>query len=158
MLSTHSPDKRTLYHGTSSRNLDCIKTIGLVPGYHKGGDAWAKEHHMPVAVLSKLREPSVFVAERVAEAEDFAKLAAREIGGEPVVVTLHVPEQVFATFYVDELFEQDDDGPHAWRAHHVDAEYVGEVIPVEPGPPFVSRLALLKALTELLSETRAHVG
>lgn len=126
---------KTLYHGTSSVNLDCIKTIGLAPGHAKGGDAWAKDHHMDLARRAKLREPSVFLTDTSANAEDFAHYAVEEVGGKPIIITLHVPEDVFNTFKVDELFE-DDDMPHAWRAHSVDVACVGAVHPVTtaPGP------------------------
>lgn len=123
---------RTLYHGTSSVNVSCIKSIGLVPGHAKGGDAWAKDHHMGVAFLSRFREPSVFLADEEARAEDFAHHAVEEVGGDPVVVIVHVPERVFATFVVDELYEPEKDVPHAWRAHSVDVAYVAEVKPVAP--------------------------
>src|SRR5437870_608905 len=119
---------KTLYHGTSSANLASIKAIGLVPGHAKGGDVWAKEHHMLLAVEAKHREPSVFVADHASDAKNFAHYAAKEMGGDPIIITLHVPQDVFDTYVVDELFEQDDDDtPHAWRAHSVPAEYVGEI-------------------------------
>jgi hypothetical protein len=121
---------KTLYHGTSSLNLSCIKTLGLVPGHAKGGDAWARDHHMMVADLSKAREPSVFVSDEVGAAEDFARYAVEENGGDPIVVTLHVPQRVFETYVEDELFDSGDGAPHAWRAHSVDVAYVGEVLPV----------------------------
>lgn len=134
---------KTLYHGTSSHNLDCIKSLGLVPGHAKGGDAWAKEHYMPtLAKLSKLREPSVFITDQANEAEDFARYSVEEIGGDPIIVTLHVPQELFATFVADELFE----GRHAWRAHSISAEYVGEVLPVADGPSPGDLMAILAAL------------
>lgn len=134
---------KTLYHGTSSRNLSCIKTIGLLPGHAKGGDAWAKEHHWRLATEAKKREPSVFLADDAADAENFARLAVEEMGGDPIVVTLHVPEHVFATFVVDELFSPDGGTPHAWRAHRVDVAYVGEVRPAPRSPSLMQVLASL---------------
>jgi hypothetical protein len=143
---------RTLYHGTSSINLSCIKTIGLVPGHAKGGDAWAYDHHMQLAKRAKEREPSVFLADRRAEAEDFAVYAVEEIGGDPIVVILQVPEPVFSTFVVDELFARESDNtPHAWRAHSVDATYVADVLPVskerqQKKQAIASLLSLLSSL------------
>lgn len=141
---------KTLYHGTSSVHLSEIKAIGLVPGHAKGGDAWAKEHHWHLAELAKQREPSVFVADEAKNASHFAHLAMEEVGGDPIVLTLHVPERVFATYLVDELFE-DDGTPHAWRAHSVAPSYIGKVIPVDPNdvPGFEMMDALVRALSTL---------
>jgi len=148
MLNTPSLEgARKLYHGTSSVNLDCIKTIGLVPGYAKGGDAWAKEHHMLVGLLSSRREPSVFLAEDVINASTFACYAAQEMGGDPVVVELHVPEPVFKTFIPDELYSRDKRSkPHAWRAHSVDAAYVAEIVPIPKKQQLCTLMDLLAAL------------
>lgn len=138
---------KTLYHGTSSVNLSCIQTIGLAPGHAKGGDEFAKEHHWGVAERSAQREPSVFLADDEINAEDFARYAVEEMGGDPIIIVLRVPEPVFATFLVDELYAHDDDGrPHAWRAHSVEATYVAEVRPVAPEPPH-----RMLTLSELLS-------
>ncbi|MGM5019250.1 hypothetical protein [Tardiphaga sp. 367_B4_N1_1] len=126
---------KTLYHGTSSVNLDCIKTIGLVPGRAKGGDSWAKHHRMELAALAKSREPSVFLADEPEKAEDFARYAVEEMGGEPIIVTVAVPEAVFQTYKVDELYHQDKRKAHAWRCPSVDASYVADVLPVAPEPP-----------------------
>lgn len=141
---------KTLYHGTSSNNLDCIKLLGLVPGHAKGGDAWAKAHHMLLALAAPPREPSVFLADDEDNATDFAKYAVEEVGGEPIVIVVHVPEKLFATFVVDELYQEDDDGtPHAWRAHAVPAKYVAAVKHVEPGLTAVEVNTLLSVLQEM---------
>lgn len=122
---------KTLYHGTSSVNLDCIKAIGLVPGHAKGGDKWATEHHMRVAKFAKKREPSVFLADDVVNATTFAHYSVEEGGGDPIVIELHIPEAVFSTYVVDELYDHDDKGrPHAWRAYSVDAMYIVKVLRV----------------------------
>lgn len=122
---------KTLYHGTSSVNLDCIKAIGLVPGRSHGGDAWASEHHWGLAAKSAQRTPSVFLSDYIAHAEDFARLAVDEVGGDPVVIALHIPADVLATFVPDELSVQHGQ-VHEWRAPRVDSAYVGEVRPVAP--------------------------
>lgn len=140
---------KTLYHGTSSVNLDCIKAIGLVPGHAKGGDVWAKEHHMDLAEKAKKREPSVFVAEARDDAEEFARIAVEEVGGDPIIITLHVPEKEFKTFVIDELFSQGDK-EHAWRAHSVPPSCIGEVLPVEAKPPVMSLLMSLAAALQSL--------
>lgn len=142
---------KTLYHGTSSINLSCIKTIGLSPGHAKGGDAYAHDHHMLLAYAADRREPSVFLTDRANNAADFARYAVEEVGGKPVVITLHVPNDVFDTFMEDELYERDFDGKrHAWRAHSVDVSCVGEVRYVTPKqqPTFDQ---LVRVLSQLLS-------
>lgn len=122
---------KTLYHGTSSVNLACIKALGLVPGHAKGGDRWATEHHMRLARFAKEREPSVFLADKSERAKYFAYIAVEEMGGDPVIIKLHVPEDVFATFVVDELYGSNPEAdPHAWRAHSVDASCIAQVIHV----------------------------
>jgi hypothetical protein len=126
----------TLYHGTSSINLDCIKKVGLEPGHAKGGDQWANEHHMSVGKQSAHRGPQVFVALNRDQAEDFANIAAEEMGGEPVIIVLHVPERVFSTFKVDELFASGLDGPEAWRAPSIPVDCIGEVLPAKKHEPF----------------------
>jgi hypothetical protein len=127
----------TLYHGTSSLNLDCIKKVGLEPGHAKGGDVWATEHHMSVGKNSEHRGPNVFVALNKEQAEDFANIAAEEMGGDPIIIVLHVPEKVFVTFKVDELFAEDDYGkPAAWRAPLVPVACIGEVLPATKKAPF----------------------
>lgn len=128
---------RTLYHGTSSVNLACIKSVGLEPGHAKGGDEWASEHHMSVGKNSTKRGPQVFVALYKEQAEDFANIAVEEMGGEPVIIVLHVPDPVFRTFKVDELFEEDFGGsPAAWRAPRIPADCIGEVLPAKKHTPF----------------------
>jgi hypothetical protein len=128
----------TLYHGTSSINLDCIKKVGLEPGHANGGDVWATEHHMSVGKVSVKRGPQVFVSSVREKAEDFANIAAEEMGGDPIIIVLHVPAQVFATFHVDELFHSDlfDGEPEAWRAPRIPAECIGEVLPAKKHAPF----------------------
>lgn len=143
---------KTLYHGTSSVNLSCIKSVGIVPGYAKGGDAWAKEHHRVLATFAKLREPSVFVADDVINAATFAHFAVEEVGGDPIVLTLHVPNKVFDTYTPDELYQRDEDGvPHAWRAHIIDAAFVGEVLPA----PEDATDELIEALRAMLQRSEA---
>jgi hypothetical protein len=130
----------TLYHGTSSINLDCIKKVGLEPGHANGGDVWATEHHMSVGKNSAHRGPQVFVALNKEQAEDFANIAAEEMGGEPVIIVLHVPEKVFGTFKVDELFADGIYGtPEAWRAPHIPVGCIGEVLPAKKHAPFGGR-------------------
>jgi hypothetical protein len=138
---------KTLYHGTSSINLDSIKTIGLVPGRANGGDSWAKHHRMQLARLASTREPSVFLADEPEKAEDFARYAVEEMGGEPIIVTVAVPEAVFQTYKVDELYHQDKRKAHAWRCPSVDASYVADVLPV---PPQTAGQAALERLMESL--------
>lgn len=146
---------RTLYHGTSSINLDCIKSVGLEPGHAKGGDQWANEHHMTVGHQSVRRGPQVFVALYREQAEDFANIAAEEMGGEPIIVVLHVPEQVFVTFKVDELFSRGGAGlPAAWRAPRIPAECIGEVLPAKKHEPFGGDTDLLSALSSLFASFR----
>lgn len=144
----------TLYHGTSDRNLDCIKRLGLVPGHSKGGDAWAHDHHMNL-VDADGRPPSVFVAIDVANASDFAKYAVEEIGGKPVIITLHVPEHVFSTFVPDEAFESSESThPVAWRAHSVPKACIGEVIPAPDGPTAMEmRHTLFNLFKSLMAES-----
>jgi hypothetical protein len=147
----------TLYHGTSSINLDCIKKVGLEPGHAKGGDVWANEHHMTVGKQSVRRGPQVFVALDRDKAEDFANIAAEEMGGEPVIIVLHVPAKVFATFHVDELFHSDG-VPEAWRAPRIPPECIGEVLPAKKHEPFGGMQEannLLSLLQELFSHTDA---
>jgi hypothetical protein len=145
---------KTLYHGTSSLNLSCIKRIGLEPGHAKGGDEWAKDHHMLLAEEAEHRAPSVFLTDRKASATDFARAAVEEMGGHPVVITLQVPLAMFSTFTVDELFEQDDEEPHAWRVHSVPASCVAEVIPVSPGiPSFEASMSIEALLSSLLERS-----
>jgi hypothetical protein len=141
---------RTLYHGTSSVNLDCIKSVGLEPGHAKGGDQWASEHHMSVGRVSAKRGPQVFVSSVRDKAEDFANIAVEEMGGEPVIIVLHVPAAVFATFHVDELFQSDTSAPQAWRAPRIPADCIGEVLPAKKHEPFYGAdmgnlLSLLRA-------------
>jgi hypothetical protein len=138
---------KTLYHGTSSVNLDCIKTIGLVPGRAKGGDTWAQQHRMQLARFANKREPSVFLADTASRAYDFARYACDEMGGDPVVITVVVPEAVFQTYKVDELYHQDPDRPNAWRTPSVSPHYVAEVKPV---PPQTAGQAALDRLMESL--------
>lgn len=140
----------TLYHGTSSVNLSCILTIGLAPGHAKGGDAWAAEHHWRVARESAHRAASVFLADDPDDAVNFAELAVEEMGGKPILVVLHIPEDVFETFVVDELFDARGK-PHAWRAPRVDAAYVAEVRPVQAKR---SDYQLMSTLTSLLEVIR----
>ncbi|MBW7970991.1 hypothetical protein [Bradyrhizobium sp. BR 10289] len=136
----------TLYHGTSSVNLDSIRELGIVPGHAKGSDAYAKEHHMSVGSASEfLREPSVFVTTDLDYAKNFAELAVDEVGGDPVVITLHVPERSFASFKQDELSNEG----HAWRAHRVAPSCVGEVIPVKKTEDYATTMSLM-GLAELL--------
>jgi hypothetical protein len=140
---------KTLYHGTSSRNLSSIRAIGIVPGRAKGGDAWAAANgRVTLAALSKRREPSVFLADAVDEAEYFARKSVEEMGGDPIVITVHVPEHLFAKFVPDELYHQSEASPHAWRAHRVDAEYVAEVVPV---PPADRATLLMQAFEQLFA-------
>jgi hypothetical protein len=144
----------TLYHGTSSINLDCIKKVGLEPGHAKGGDEWANEHHMSVGKQSAHRGPQVFVALNLDQAEDFANIAAEEMGGEPVIIVLHVPEKVFKTFKVDELFENDG-GANAWRAPRIPVDCIGEVLPAKKHEPFGGMQeanAMLNLLQDLFSQ------
>lgn len=141
---------KTLYHGTSSVNIDCIKKLGLEPGHAKGGDQWANEHHMTVGKHSMRRGPQVFVAADKDKAEDFANIAVEEMGGEPIIIVLHVPERVFVTFKVDELFESDG-GPGAWRAPRIPADCIGEVLPAKRHEPFGGDMDLVSALASLLS-------
>jgi hypothetical protein len=145
---------KTLYHGTSSHNLPSIKTIGLVPGHAKGGDAWASEHHWTnLAKQASKREPSVFLTDTEADARHFSHLAVEEVGGDPIIITVHVPEHVFATFVVDELYERDKQAtPHAWRAHSVDAAYVGKVLPVQAGPDDFDLLTAIASLLQMRRE------
>lgn len=146
---------RTLYHGTSSVNLACIKSVGLEPGHAKGGDQWANEHHMSVGRTSVKRGPQVFVALDKEKAEDFANIAAEEMGGEPIIIVLHVPKEVFATFAVDELFQRDRySPPEAWRAPRIPAECIGEVLPAKKHEPFGGDIDLLNALSSLLRSMR----
>lgn len=140
---------KTLYHGTSSVNLDSIKHIGLVPCHAKGGDAFAKENHWTLAKLAKMREPSVFVADEAKTVHKFAGIAVEEMGGNPVILTLHVPEAVFATFVVDELYQEDaDDEPHAWRAHSVAPSCIGAVHPLSSQAS--SDFLVMERLAEIL--------
>lgn len=139
----------TLYHGTSSVNLSCIRTIGLAPGHANGGDAWASEHHWRVARESARRAPSVFLADDMLDAGNFADLAAEEMGGDPIIVVLHIPDDVFATFVVDELFDGRSK-PHAWRAPSVDASYVVDVRPAPNRASDFQRVSLLTSLLEAL--------
>jgi hypothetical protein len=128
---------RTLYHGTSSINLACIKSVGLEPGHAKGGDQWANEHHMTVGKQSVKRGPQVFVAISQEQAEDFANIAVEEMGGEPVIIVLHVPEPVFRTFKEDELFSRGLGAtPSAWRAPRIPVDCIGEVLPAKKHEPF----------------------
>lgn len=144
---------KTLYHGTSSVNLASIKALGLVPRHAKGGDRWATEHHMRLAQFAKKREPSVFITDEAENAEDFAHYAVEEIGGDPVIIKLHVPEDVFSTYVVDELYDSDLMGkPHAWRAHSVDASYIVRVMHVPKTP--ASEVALVEMLEQMLVEAR----
>jgi hypothetical protein len=146
----------TLYHGTSSINLDCIKKVGLEPGHAKGGDEWANEHHMTVGKQSAHRGPQVFVALNRNQAEDFANIAAEEMGGEPVVIVLHVPEKVFVTFKVDELFHEEDIGqPEAWRAPRIPPECIGEVLPAKKHEPF-GGMQEANVLLSLLQDLFSH--
>lgn len=140
---------RTLYHGTSSRNLDSIKANGLIPGHAKGGDAYAKDHYKKLAALTTKRKPSVFVSDNIADASEFSRISVEELGGDPIIITLHIPEAVFQEYEVDELFEEDAmANPHAWRAPHVDASYIGEVMAALTADP---RGHLLQLLTDLLA-------
>lgn len=124
---------KTLYHGTSSINLNCIKTIGIVPGHAKGGDAWATQHHMQLALLAEHRLPSVYLTDEVEDAEYFARIAVEEMGGDPIIVTVHVPVEVFTSYSADDLYETDSEGhTHAWMTHSVPVKYVAEVKPVKP--------------------------
>jgi hypothetical protein len=125
----------TLYHGTSSVNLACIKSVGLEPGHAKGGDQWANEHHMSVGKVSSKRGPQVFVALAKDKAEDFANIAVEEMGGDPIIIVLHVPDEVFVTFKVDELFHEDFGTPEAWRAPRIPAECIGEVLHIKKHEP-----------------------
>ncbi|WP_316235023.1 MULTISPECIES: hypothetical protein [unclassified Bradyrhizobium] len=144
---------KTLYHGTSSINLSCIEAIGLVPGHAKGGDAYAADHHMQLAKEAKKREPSVFLADDVVNASQFARLAVEEMGGEPIVITVHIPEKVFVTFVVDELYQTDPDAvPHAWRAHSIPAAYV---VKVQKVPPVSPEEQFMHVLAHLLAEARS---
>jgi hypothetical protein len=143
----------TLYHGTSSINLDSIKKVGLEPGHGHGGDQWATEHHMPTGKLSAKRGPQVFVALYKDQAEDFANIAVEELGGEPVIVVLHVPEKVFATFKVDELFESGGSA-NAWRAPHIPAGCIGEVLPAKKHTPFNGTMDVENAILSLLAALR----
>lgn len=142
---------RTLYHGTSSVNIACIKTVGLEPGHAKGGDQWAGEHHMSVGRASLKRGPQVFVADLPVEANHFANLAVEEMGGDPVIVILHVPDDVFATFKVDELYARDkSEAPHAWRAHSISPSCIVDVTPAHPEPHLDADAAVMNALQNLL--------
>lgn len=139
----------TLYHGTSSVNLSCIKTIGLAPGHAKGGDAWAAEHHWRVARESAHRAASVFLADDPDDAVNFAELAVEEMCGKPVIVVLSIPEDVFETFAVDELFDGRDK-PHAGRAPRVDAAYGAEVRPVRSQHSDYQLMSTLASLLEAI--------
>lgn len=141
---------KTLYHGTTSVDLDSIHRFGLVPGRAKGGDTWAKDHMHQLARNAAKREPSVFVADNEADATNFARLAAEEMGGDPVLLVLHVPEHVFATFHVDELFDSDIVS-HAWRAPRISASCIVEVKPVPKGHSDFEVMATLSSLLEALS-------
>jgi hypothetical protein len=145
---------KTLYHGTSSVNLACIRSIGLVPEHAKGGDAWARDHHHDrLAARSAKREPSVFVIDDITNAERFARFSCEEMGGEPLLLTLHVPAHVFETFVVDEVYEHGPDGePHAWRAHSIPAVYIVEVQPV---PKMSEQDQFMNVLAQLLAEARS---
>lgn len=125
---------KTLYHGTSSLNLECIKALGLVPGRAKGGDEWAKAHMRRLAFAARFREPSVFVADNVPDAAQFAHISVEEVGGDPIVITLHVPEREFATFVADELFETDPNEQHAWRVPSIPAKDIGAAQPATEDP------------------------
>ncbi|WP_368508137.1 hypothetical protein [Bradyrhizobium lupini] len=140
---------KTLYHGTCSVDLASIKKIGLVPGHAKGGDAWAKDHMHQLARNAAKREPSVFVADNEPDAANFARLAAEEMGGDPVIIILHVPDHVFATFHVDELFDSDMT-PHAWRAPRVPAACIAAVKPIPKGHSDFEVMSVLSSLMEAL--------
>lgn len=124
---------RTLYHGTSSKNVPSIKKLGLEPGHAKGGVVYAHEHHiLGITEVDDEREPSVFIAESRDSAIDFAGIAVEEVGGEPVVLVLHVPDQKFAAFSVDEAFsEEPSPGDRAWRTDHLDPSCIVKVEKVE---------------------------
>lgn len=148
-------DRRTLYHGTSSVNLPSIRSLGLVPGHAKGGDAWAKENDWSLAKTN--REPSVFLMDIANEAEQFAHLSVREMGGDAVVITVHVPEQVFVTFVPDELFSHNTERGHqAWRAHSVAPQYIGEVTHIADELGAAEKIQLIGELRGMLGDR--HVG
>jgi RNA:NAD 2'-phosphotransferase (TPT1/KptA family) len=126
----------TLYHGTSTVHLDSIKRLGLVPGLGEGNDAWAISRGKMVGVRSRMiRPPSVYLSKDVSTAMSAALNTSEEVGGYPVIIKVDVPEDVFATFTPDELW---DDDTEAWRTDKVAAEYVSVV--KDPVPLLVSEI------------------
>lgn len=93
-------------HGTTEEVLDEIRKRGLVAKGRAGGDAWLKKHHPGADALTMeigSRSKSVFVTMDREEAEYYARIAAKQRGGHPIVLGIRIPRAEFdASVAVDE--------------------------------------------------------
>lgn len=128
-------DHVTLYHGTSSANVESIKREGLKPGHGLGADAWASMKGWHVAKESAKRTPSVYASTSKINAENFAGVAAIVNPGKATLVELKIPKSQFEKHFVPDERSDKYSRPENFRYEGViPPTWVAEAIDVSDDP------------------------